>query len=62
MTLLISITFNQALIFCINTHASVLINQYSTGLFVSYSTHRKTQLHETCYDGLLRKKGGKCLY
>ncbi len=31
---------------CLNTHALVLINQYSTGLFVNYFTHEKTQLYE----------------
>jgi len=31
-----SVLINAA-IFCINTPACVLINQYSTGLFVSYS-------------------------
>ena len=31
---------------CIDTHACLEINQYSTGLFVSYSTHRKTQLYK----------------
>jgi hypothetical protein len=45
----ISFTFNQALIFCINPHAMVLINQYSTGLFVSNSTHRKIQLQEKIF-------------
>jgi hypothetical protein len=35
--LLLSFSFNRAMIFCINTCAIVLINQYSTGLFVSYS-------------------------
>jgi hypothetical protein len=42
--LLLSFSFNHAIIFCINTCAIVLINQYSTGLFVSYSII--TQLHE----------------
>ncbi len=42
--LLISFSFNQAIIFCISSLALALINQYSTGLFVSHSTHRKTQL------------------
>jgi len=32
---------------CINTHVFVLINQYSTGLLVSYFTHEKTQLYKT---------------
>ncbi len=39
----ISFSFNQAIIFFINTRALVLMNQYSTGLFVSYSTHGKKQ-------------------
>ena len=34
--LLISFSFNHTTIFCINTCVTVLINQYSTGLFVSY--------------------------
>jgi hypothetical protein len=42
--LLVSFIFNQTIIFCINTLALDLINQYSTGLFVSHSTRRKTQL------------------
>jgi hypothetical protein len=37
----------NAIILCINTCLCVLINQYSTGLFVSHSTHRKTLLHKT---------------
>jgi hypothetical protein len=41
MTLLFSFSFNHTFIFCINTHALVLINQYSTGLFVSYSIWEK---------------------
>jgi hypothetical protein len=44
--LLISFSFNQVVTFCISTHASVLINQYSTGLFVSHSIHGKAKLHE----------------
>ncbi len=32
--------------------ACVLINQYSTGLFVSYSTHGKTQLYKIVFDML----------
>jgi hypothetical protein len=44
--LLISFSFNQATIFCINTPAFVSINQYSTGLFVSYITHEKPQLYK----------------
>ncbi len=44
--LLISVNFNQSLISCINTCVLVLINQYSTGLFVSYYTHGKAQLYE----------------
>ncbi len=48
ITLMISFSFNHAIIFCINTCVTVLINQYSTGLFVSYySVQRKTQFHET---------------
>jgi hypothetical protein len=39
----------NAIIFFINTHACVLINQYSTGLFVSYVTHGKTQLYKNAY-------------
>ncbi len=36
--------FNRAAFFCINTCAIALINQYSTGLFVSYySVRRKIQ-------------------
>ncbi len=45
--LLISFSFNHAIIFCTNPHALVLINQYSTGPFVSHSAHGKTQLQET---------------
>jgi hypothetical protein len=41
-----SFSFNHAINLGINTHACVFINQYSTGLFVSYSTHGKTQLYE----------------
>jgi hypothetical protein len=40
--LLISFSFNNAAIFCINTCVHVLINQYSTRLFVSYSVRRKS--------------------
>ena len=48
----ISFSFNHATIFCINTSVTVLINQYSTGLFVSYhSTRRKIQLHEIIFSG-----------
>ncbi len=47
ITLQISFTFNQALIFCINTRALVLINQYSTGLFVSYSSRKKPNSTKT---------------
>ena len=32
-----------------NTHVCDLINQHSTGLFVSYSTHGKTQLYKIMY-------------
>ena len=40
--------FNHATFFCINTCALILINQYSTGLFVSYYfVRRKIQLPET---------------
>jgi hypothetical protein len=46
IALLISFSFNQATILCINTHVLVLINQYSTGLFVSY---RKTRLYERSF-------------
>jgi len=48
---LISFTiFNHAIFFCINTCAMVLINQYSTGLFVSYySVRRKILLQESSY-------------
>jgi hypothetical protein len=42
--LLVSFSFNQTIIFCIKTLALDLINQYSTGLFVSHSTRGKTQL------------------
>jgi len=31
----------------INTCVYVLLNQYSTGLFVSHFAHGKTQLYET---------------
>jgi hypothetical protein len=37
------------MLLCINTFASPKINQYSTGLFVSYSTHGKTQLYESIF-------------
>ncbi len=37
--------FNHGNIRCINTYGCVLINQYSTGLFVSYSVGRKS--HQT---------------
>ncbi len=40
----ISFSFNQAIILCLNTRVFVLINQYSTGLFVSYSTNRKNPI------------------
>jgi len=40
--LLISFSFKNAANFCINIHVLVLINQYSTGLFVSYSIRRKS--------------------
>ncbi len=40
--LLISFSFNNAAIFCINTCVCVLINQYSTRLFVGYSIKRKS--------------------
>ncbi len=36
--------FNQAIFLCINTFTCLKINQYWTGLFVSYSV--KTELHE----------------
>jgi len=32
---------------CINTHILSLIDQYLTGLFVSYITHGKTQLYKS---------------
>ncbi len=35
---------------CINTCVFVLINRYSTGLFVCYVTHEKTELYETCFN------------
>ncbi len=35
--------------FSINTCACALINQYSSGLFVGYVTHGKTQLYENCF-------------
>jgi len=39
--------FNHPTFFCINTCAMVLINQYSTGLFVTYySVQRKIKLYE----------------
>jgi hypothetical protein len=41
----ISFSFNNAFYLRINTFAVTKINQYWTGLFVSYSV--KTQLHET---------------
>jgi hypothetical protein len=41
ITLLISFSFNNGATFCINIHVLVLINQYSTGPFVSYSVRRK---------------------
>jgi hypothetical protein len=62
ITRLISYSFNQAAIFCMNISVTVLMNQYSTGLLVSYSleerdtrvfvsplktVRRKTQLYET---------------
>jgi hypothetical protein len=41
-----SFSFNHTINLGINIHACVLINQYSTGLFVSYSSHGKTQLYK----------------
>jgi hypothetical protein len=41
--LLISFSFNQAITFLCKYCAFVLINQYSTVLFVTYFTHGKTQ-------------------
>ncbi len=56
--------FNQVLIkpsqLCINTLACLKINQYSTGLFVSYSTHRKTQLYKN-FTNILSVKVGQIL-
>jgi hypothetical protein len=46
MMLQISFSFNEAIIFCMNTRGLILTKQYSTGLFVSHSTHGKTQLHK----------------
>jgi hypothetical protein len=55
---IISFHFNHAICLSINTRTLILINQHSTGLFASYSTHRKTQLCKTfmaviyeCYRG-----------
>ncbi len=53
--LIISSSFNNATLFCKNTCVCVLINQYSTGLFVSYSVGRKS--HQTvCQSAQTRQK------
>jgi len=48
ITFQISFSFNQDIISLqkANTLALFVFNQYSTGPFLRYSTHRKTQLHE----------------
>ncbi len=46
--LLILFSLNHAIIFCTKICVTVLLNQYSTGLFVS-SFRRKIQLHKNCY-------------
>ncbi len=43
------IYFNQTIIFCINTVALDLINQYSTGLFVTLLTEKNNCVITTLY-------------
>jgi hypothetical protein len=44
--LLISFSFNHTTIFCTNICVAVLINQYSTGLFVSYSVKETIDIRQ----------------